>query len=137
MWEYNHSEYLMHAKKGGARKDHKYIKREWKNGRWVYYYADDLKKQSESNDKTIHYSNKIQVKPTLKKPRSFKDYQAQSVIKIVPKARKRTLKEKASKFLEKHGIYNRHTYIENHRGERKYVDEGKLTKGATRIKPYK
>lgn len=26
--------------KGGARPDHKYIKREWRNGRWYYYYED-------------------------------------------------------------------------------------------------
>ena len=33
-------EYLQHwgLKKGEAKEDHKYIKREWKNGRWQYYY---------------------------------------------------------------------------------------------------
>ena len=33
---------LSHAwlKKGEQADEHKYIRREWKNGRWVYYYAD-------------------------------------------------------------------------------------------------
>lgn len=33
---------LYHAwlKKGETSDDHKYIRREWKNGRWVYYYED-------------------------------------------------------------------------------------------------
>ena len=26
--------------RGSARPDHKYIKREWRNGRWYYYYED-------------------------------------------------------------------------------------------------
>lgn len=41
---YNHSlddpNALTHMKKGGQKKKHKYIKREWRNGHWVYYYAD-------------------------------------------------------------------------------------------------
>lgn len=34
---------LSHAwlKKGEQKKDHKYIKREWKNGKWRYYYDYD------------------------------------------------------------------------------------------------
>ena len=33
---------LYHGPNGGStRKTHKYIKREWKNGRWVYYYDED------------------------------------------------------------------------------------------------
>lgn len=39
-------------KKGQARKEHKYIKREWKNGRWRYYYDwDELKKDTKENIK--------------------------------------------------------------------------------------
>lgn len=35
------NDYLYHwLKKGEQKEDHKYIRREWKNGRWVYYYAD-------------------------------------------------------------------------------------------------
>lgn len=30
--------YLAHAKKGEERQNHKYISREWKNGKWIYYY---------------------------------------------------------------------------------------------------
>ena len=29
------------ANTGAPRKDHKYIRREWKNGRWVYYYGEE------------------------------------------------------------------------------------------------
>lgn len=32
---------LMHYAKGAERKNHKYYKREWKNGRWQYYYSKD------------------------------------------------------------------------------------------------
>lgn len=31
-------------KKGEEREDHKYIKREWKNGKWIYFYPEDLDK---------------------------------------------------------------------------------------------
>ena len=46
-------EYLQHwgFKKGEERKDHKYIKREWKNGRWQYYY--DNGKGSHTNLKLV------------------------------------------------------------------------------------
>ena len=30
------------AKKGSERPNHKYIRREWKNGRWYYYYEDSV-----------------------------------------------------------------------------------------------
>lgn len=38
---------LQHAwlKKGEQAEDHKYIRREWRNNRWVYYYDTDLKNQ--------------------------------------------------------------------------------------------
>lgn len=46
----------------GARRDHKYIKREWKNGRWQYTYADDKmldgKKRTYIKDDTGHHSSK-------------------------------------------------------------------------------
>ena len=47
---------LYHAwlKKGEEAEDHKYIRREWKNGRWVYYYEnDDPENQIGSNYKTF------------------------------------------------------------------------------------
>lgn len=34
-----YSDELCHWAKGSTTKDHKYIKREWKNGRWRYYYS--------------------------------------------------------------------------------------------------
>lgn len=47
MWEYNYSDrndWLEHSIFGnrGPRANHKYIKRNFINGRWVYEYADDL-----------------------------------------------------------------------------------------------
>lgn len=33
-----YSDELCHWAKGSTRKDHKYLKREWKNGHWVYTY---------------------------------------------------------------------------------------------------
>lgn len=41
-------------KKGEQKKDHKYIDREWKNGRWVYYYED-----KKGNRKDLTTVNKI------------------------------------------------------------------------------
>ena len=32
---------LSHAQKGKERAGHKYVKREWKNNRWQYWYKDD------------------------------------------------------------------------------------------------
>ena len=34
-----YSDELCHWAKGSTTKDHKYIRREWKNGRWRYYYS--------------------------------------------------------------------------------------------------
>lgn len=34
------------TKKGEQKKDHKYISREWKNGRWVYTYEEDRNNRS-------------------------------------------------------------------------------------------
>lgn len=34
-----YSDELCHWAKGSTNKDHKYIRREWKNGRWRYYYS--------------------------------------------------------------------------------------------------
>lgn len=33
--------YLIHSKKGSQKANHKYISREWKNGKWVYKYKPD------------------------------------------------------------------------------------------------
>lgn len=35
-----YSDELCHWAKGSVGKNHKYIKREWKNGRWRYYYPE-------------------------------------------------------------------------------------------------
>lgn len=45
---------LQHSamQKGQQKDNHKYIYREWKNGRWVYYYEDDVR-----TDKTAIGSN--------------------------------------------------------------------------------
>lgn len=52
---------LYHAwlKKGAAKDDHKYIKREWKNGRWVYYYDSDTsaKNYSKYNTTKTYFKN--------------------------------------------------------------------------------
>lgn len=39
-----YSDELCHWAKGSARKNHKYLKREWKNGRWRYWYSTDYDK---------------------------------------------------------------------------------------------
>lgn len=60
VWQYNYnSEYLQHwgSLKGRQRKNHKYIKREWKNGRWVYYYPGDL-----LSDRASRYSGPSNIR---------------------------------------------------------------------------
>lgn len=44
-------EYLCHwgLKKGEEKEDHKYTKREWKNGRWVYWYDNGTGMKSTGN----------------------------------------------------------------------------------------
>lgn len=39
------NDYISHSQmtnSSGARSDHKYVYREWGNGRWIYYYPEDL-----------------------------------------------------------------------------------------------
>lgn len=66
MWTYNYSDELYHfgIRKGWTKKNHKYIKREWKNGRWVYYYPSDLmserqNKSGQSQHVKTKYTNKL------------------------------------------------------------------------------
>ena len=51
---------LMHwgIKKGEARDDHKYIKREWKNGRWQYTYPNGANKTNSNNVKPANSPKK-------------------------------------------------------------------------------
>lgn len=39
-----YSDELCHWAKGSVGKNHKYLKREWKNGRWRYYYSTNYDK---------------------------------------------------------------------------------------------
>lgn len=39
-----YSDELCHWAKGSVGKNHKYLKREWKNGRWHYYYSTNYDK---------------------------------------------------------------------------------------------
>lgn len=43
------SNQLMHYAKGSTAKDHKYIKREYRNGKWRYTYTDTSKKNEIQN----------------------------------------------------------------------------------------
>ncbi len=45
-------------KKGETREDHKYIKREWKNGRWQYTYPNGTNKTNSNNVKPANYPKK-------------------------------------------------------------------------------
>ena len=46
--------------KGGQRADHKYTRREWKNGHWVYYYNDGV--STVDHEKGQNYKTVDQVK---------------------------------------------------------------------------
>ena len=79
---------LMHwgIKKGEARDDHKYVKREWKNGRWVYTYPEDLKN---TNNKTA-----FSVKDKLKQyaegvKRDWKESKERGTKKAIEEATKK------------------------------------------------
>lgn len=47
-------------KKGEAADEHKYIRREWRNGRWVYYYEEP------ENDKPIGQNYQTQQEAKAK-----------------------------------------------------------------------
>lgn len=57
---------LYHALFGKSkpRDDHKYIKREWKNGRWQYTYKNDSVSGKKSDNKSL---SKTAAKPVIKK----------------------------------------------------------------------
>lgn len=44
--------YLMHSSRGKERKNHKYLKREWVNGRWEYTYKGDSNTKSKSSSQS-------------------------------------------------------------------------------------
>lgn len=44
--------YIMHSSKGKERKNHKYLKREWVNGRWEYTYKGDSNTKSKSSSQS-------------------------------------------------------------------------------------
>ena len=50
---------LYHAwfKKGEQKENHKYIRREWKNGRWYYYYDSDTSAKPKNTKVTFSKSN--------------------------------------------------------------------------------
>ena len=50
---------LYHAwlKKGSQKDNHKYIRREWKNGRWVYYYDSDTSAKPKNTKVTFSKTN--------------------------------------------------------------------------------
>lgn len=59
---------LYHAwlKKGAQKEDHKYIRREWKNGRWVYYYDSDTSAKPKNTKVTFSKTNSLSdVKTTI------------------------------------------------------------------------
>jgi hypothetical protein len=75
---------LQHAwlKKGQAKEDHKYIKREWKNGRWVYYYDSDTsaKNSSKYNTTKIYYKDSKDLLGSRTTIRSVGDGNSKTVI---------------------------------------------------------
>lgn len=44
--------YLMHSSRGKERKNHKYLKRDWVNGRWEYTYKGDSNTKSKSSSQS-------------------------------------------------------------------------------------
>lgn len=50
---------LLHYAKGSTKKNAKYAKREFRNGRWVYYYPDDIKGGKVDKNKYDYNNKKI------------------------------------------------------------------------------
>lgn len=78
-------EYLQHwgIKKGDERPDHKYSRREWKNGRWVYYYdlptAATLLDAEDASEKPIGQNYTVRSHTAAsdnsnRKPTNMKEY---------------------------------------------------------------
>lgn len=53
-------------KKGESKEDHKYVRREWKNGRWVYYYNENPTDTRKVQDNLYSMAENV-AKSTYKK----------------------------------------------------------------------
>lgn len=53
-------------KKGESKEDHKYVRREWKNGRWVYYYDEKSTDTRKAQDSLYSMAESV-AKSTYKK----------------------------------------------------------------------
>lgn len=57
---------LYHAKHTWTKEDHKYIKREWKNGKWVYTYPSDVKgKKADSKNGAVKKDSSTKSKSSV------------------------------------------------------------------------
>lgn len=73
--ELYHSEIYLGKDYSNGVKHFKYIKREMKNGRWVYYYSNDLEKQRDILKDNIKYQkNMIKNNKTYKNPITGKTF---------------------------------------------------------------
>ena len=61
--------HLLHAK-GKPREDHKYIKREWKKGKWQYTYPDEADGNTDEQKKIDDYNRRAQREEEKKKQRA-------------------------------------------------------------------
>ena len=62
---------LSHAKKGEERPNHKYMSREWKNGRWEYVYKDQNDGRGVAvNDKQVQVLNQISKIDNIQKEKT-------------------------------------------------------------------
>lgn len=91
---------LYHAvKKGSIKADHKYVRREWKHGRWVYYYEDDTadEKPIGQNYKTVEQreqeriaaeNEKIEAEAKIKAKEKRIEKVATTIEEIIDKGKK-------------------------------------------------
>ena len=74
-------------KKGEEADNHKYTKREWKNGKWVYYYDNDTsKKSSNAQNKTANNTSKKVDVVTEASPKASIKSSFQNIVNNVKKS---------------------------------------------------
>lgn len=72
MQQTNYPVFLIH-KSGDERENHKYVKREWKNGRWKYWYKNAADKLGFDERKALKEKEEVLDKQISKKDQSVSD----------------------------------------------------------------
>ena len=102
---------LYHAwlKKGQQAEKHKYIRREWKNGRWYYYYDSDTSAKPNNTKVTFGKTNSLSDVKTTIDTGKFKNvhYAQGKLTRAAKSAKKKVYDTRDSNTVDGDNILNR------------------------------